>query len=65
MANKPNDPYSRFEIAAYLTEIILVGCFALRMPGKKILWDGPNMKSPNTPEVAALVKGTYRPGWTV
>jgi hypothetical protein len=65
VANKPGDPYSRFEIAAYLTEIILVGCFALRMPGKKIEWDGPNMRSPNTPEVAPLVKGIYRPGWTV
>ena len=65
VANKPNDPYSRFEIAAYLTEIILVGCFALRMPGKKILWDGPKMRSPNTPEVAPLVRGAYRPGWTV
>ncbi len=65
VANKPDVPYSRFEIAAYLTEIILVGCFALRMPGKKIQWDGPNMRSPNTPEVAALVKGAYRPGWTV
>ena len=65
VANKPGDPYSRFEIAAYLTEIILVGCFALRLPGKKIEWDGPNMRSPNTPEIAPLVKGTYRPGWTV
>ena len=65
VANKPNDPYSRFDIAAYLTEIILVGCFALRMPGKKIEWDGANMRSPNTPEIAALVKGVYRPGWTV
>ena len=65
VANKPNDPYSRFDIAAYLTEIILVGCFALRLPGKKIEWDGANMRSPNTPEVAPLVKGIYRPGWTV
>ncbi|MCX6998669.1 MAG: Gfo/Idh/MocA family oxidoreductase [Kiritimatiellaeota bacterium] len=65
VANKPNEPYSRIDIAAYLTEIILVGCFALRLPGRKILWDGPNMHSPNTPEVAPLVKGIYRSGWTI
>lgn len=65
VANKPGVPYSRFEIAAYLTEITLVGCFAYRMPGRKIEWDSPNMRSPNTPEIAPLVKGTHRPGWTM
>ncbi|TAN38256.1 MAG: gfo/Idh/MocA family oxidoreductase [Verrucomicrobia bacterium] len=65
LAGKPERPFSRFEIAAYLTEIILIGCIAQRLPGKKIQWDGPNMRSPNTPEVAPLVRGPYRPGWTV
>ena len=64
-ANTPNVPYSRFEIAAYLTEIILVGCIALRLPGKKIQWDGPNMRSPNTPEAAQFVNPPYRQGWKV
>ena len=32
-------PYSNFEIAGYLTEIILLGCIALRV-GKKLEWDG-------------------------
>ncbi|TAN38255.1 MAG: gfo/Idh/MocA family oxidoreductase [Verrucomicrobia bacterium] len=65
VAGNPKLPYSRFEIAAYLTEMVLMGCIALRLPGKKIAWDGPNMRSPNTPEVAPLVHGTYRDGWTV
>ena len=64
-ANDPKAPYSRFEIAAYLTEIILVGCIALRLPGKKIQWDGPNMRSPNTPEAAQFVNPPYRAGWKV
>ena len=64
-ANAPDAPYSRFEISAYLTEIILVGCIALRLPGKIIQWDGPRMRSPNTPEAAALVHPPYRPGWRV
>ena len=55
-------PYSNFDIAAYLTEIILLGCVALRV-GKKLEWDGPNMRATNAPEAAQFVKRTYRKGW--
>ena len=65
VAHQPGATYSRFEIAAHLTESILLGCIAQRLPGRKIQWDGPNMRSPNTPEAAPLVKGSYRPGWAV
>jgi hypothetical protein len=54
--------YSDFDIAAYLTEIILLGCVALRV-GKKLEWDGPNMKATNAPEAAHFVKRNYRKGW--
>jgi hypothetical protein len=60
---KPGAPYSNFDIAAYLTEIILLGCVALRV-GKKLDWDGPGMKAKNAPEAAAIVKRTYRKGWS-
>jgi predicted dehydrogenase len=65
VVNKPGAPYSRFELAARLTECLLLGCLAQRLPGRRIQWDGPNMRSPNTPEAAPLVTGTYRPGWSV
>ncbi len=56
--------YSNFEIAAYLTEIILLGCIALNVgEGVKMDWDGPNMKSPNCPQAAQFVKREARPGW--
>jgi predicted dehydrogenase len=56
--------YSNFEIAAYLNEIILLGCIAQRVgEGRPMEWDGPNMKSPNLPEATALVKREYRDGW--
>lgn len=56
--------YSNFEIAGYLTEIILLGCIALRVgEGVKMEWDGPGMKSPNCPEAAKFVKRNNRPGW--
>ena len=57
-------PYSNFEIAGYLTEIILLGCIALRV-GKKLEWDGPNMRATNAPEAAQYVKRNNRKGWAL
>jgi hypothetical protein len=57
--------YSNFDIAAYLTEIILLGCVALRVgEGVRVDWDGPNMKSKNLPEAAKFVKRNNRSGWS-
>ncbi|MBI5386889.1 MAG: Gfo/Idh/MocA family oxidoreductase [Verrucomicrobia bacterium] len=61
---KPELAYSRFEIAGYLTESILLGCIALRVGvGKRMEWDGQNMKSTNLPEAAQFVKRQNRAGW--
>ncbi len=56
--------YSNFDIAAYLTEIILLGCVALRV-GKKLNWDGPNMRATNAPEAAQFVRRQNRKGWEI
>lgn len=56
--------YSDFEIAAYLTEIILLGCVALQV-GKRLAWDGPNMRAKNAPEAAQYIKRQYRKGWEI
>jgi hypothetical protein len=64
-AIKENDPekcYSRFAIGAQLTEIMLLGCVAIRT-GKKIEWDGPGMRATNAPEAAQYIKRTNRAGW--
>jgi hypothetical protein len=56
--------YSNFDIAAYLTEIILLGCIALRVgEGARMEWDGPGMKSPNIAEAAKFVKRENRKVW--
>jgi hypothetical protein len=56
--------YSNFEISAYLTEVILLGCIAQNIgEGRPINWDGPNMKSTDNAEASKLVKRDYRPGW--
>jgi hypothetical protein len=58
--------YSNFDIAAYLTEIILLGCVALRSGvGHKLDWDGPNMRATNAPEAAQFVKRQNRKGWEI
>ncbi len=65
MMKDPSKPaYSNFDIAAYLAEVILLGCVALRTgEGRRMEWDGPGMKSPNIPEAAQFVKRNYRAGW--
>ncbi len=57
-------PYSNFDIAAYLTEIILLGCVAMRT-GRKLEWDGPGMRATNAPEAMQFVKRQYRKGWSL
>ncbi len=56
--------YSNFDIAAYLAEVILLGCVALRLgEGVRMDWDGPNMKSTNLPEAERFVRRNNRAGW--
>ena len=66
-AIKKGDPqlcFSRFDITAQLTEIMLLGCVSLRV-GKKLEWDGPNMKATNCPEAAPYIKRENRKGWVL
>ncbi len=56
--------YSNFDIAAYLAEVILLGCIASNVgEGRRIGWDGPNMKSTDLPEANRFVTRHNRPGW--
>ena len=66
-AIKRGDPklcFSRFDIGAQLTEIMLLGCVSLRV-GKKLEWDGPGMKDTNCPEAAPYIKRDNRQGWVL
>lgn len=64
MMKEGTPAYSNFDIAAYLTEIILLGCIALRVgEGTRVDWDGPHMQSVNLPEAARFVARNNRPGW--
>jgi len=54
--------YSNFDVAAYLTEIMLLGCVALRT-GRKLEWEGAKMRAKNAPEASQYVRREYRKGW--
>jgi len=55
---------SNFDYAALLTETILLGNLAMRV-GKKVEWDGENMKSTNCPDAEQYVRREYRKGWSL
>lgn len=59
-----NPPSSNFEYAGPLTEMVLLGNLAIRA-GRKIYWNGPEMKCTNYPEVNQYVRREYREGWTL
>ena len=57
---------SPFEYAAPLTETMLLGIVALRTgQGRKIHYDGANMKVTNVPEANQFLTREYRAGWEV
>jgi predicted dehydrogenase len=64
MENKPEIAYSNFDYAGLLTETILLGNVAMRA-GKKLEWDGENMKFTNAPEAEKFLHFEYRKGWTL
>lgn len=53
-----------FDFAGPLTEVVLLGNIAIRT-GKKLYWDGPNMKITNVPQANDYLHYEYRKGWTI
>ena len=64
-ANKPQIAMSNFDYAAMLTETILLGNVAMHAAGKKLEWDGPNLKFTNAADVNKFLHFEYRKGWTL
>jgi hypothetical protein len=54
-----------FDYAGPLTEFVLLGVIANRVPGKKLTWDAAQMKLEGSDEAAKLLKRVYRKGWEV
>ena len=57
-------PTANFDYSGPLSETILFGNVAARA-GRKLLWDGPNLKITNMPEANKYLKRQYRQGWSL
>ncbi len=58
-------PCSPFEYGAALTEMVLLGVLAIRVKDQRLQWDGPTMRFANNDAANALLRSTYREGWTL
>ena len=59
-----SEPLSGFAHSGPFTETVLLGNLAVRL-GKRIEWDGPNLRATNVAEAASIIKRQYRKGWEV
>ncbi len=46
-----------------MTEAILLGTVAIRMPGQKLEWDTYRLKITNSADASRLLQRKYRDGW--
>jgi predicted dehydrogenase len=56
---------SHFAQTGPMTEAILLGTVAIRVPGQMLLWDPAALKITNSPEANRFLQRTYREGWHV
>ena len=57
-----SEPLAGFTYSGPFTETVLLGNLAVRL-GKRIDWDGVNIKATNAPEASELIRRPYRKGW--
>ena len=56
---------ANFDYAGPLTEFVLLGVLANRVPGKLLKWNAADLKLEGSPEASALLRRKYRKGWDV
>ena len=54
---------SNFDYGGPLTELARLGIIAMLLPGRKLAWDGPNMRFTNSDEANELINPPSRQGW--
>lgn len=58
-------PRAHFGYAGPMTEAVLLGCVAMRLPGVELAWDDATGKFTGSEAANALVHEPYRSGWEV
>jgi hypothetical protein len=56
---------SNFDVSGPLTETVLLGNLAMRLPGRKLQWDAATLTVTDTPEAAPFIQAQYRAGWEI
>ena len=64
-ADGANGTVSQFSHAGPVTEAVLLGTTAIRVPGETLEWDAAKCQFKNSEAANALVKPTYRKGWEI
>lgn len=55
---------SHFAQSGPMTEAILLGTVAIRVPGQLLRWDAKQLKFPGFPEAEKYLRRNYRKGWS-
>ena len=58
-------PCSTFEYGGALTETVLLGVLAMRLPNQRLTWDSANLQFASNPAADALLHTPYRDGWSL
>ncbi len=58
-------PCSTFEYGGALTEAVLLGVLAMRLPNQRLTWDSANLQFASNPAADALLHTPYRDGWSL
>jgi hypothetical protein len=56
---------AHFGFAGPLSEAVLLGTVAMRLPGRNLEWDPESLMVTNLPEANRYLRRTYRDGWQV
>lgn len=54
---------SHFDYAGPLTETVLLGTIAIRLPGTSLAWDADKLELKGAPQAQGLLTKKYRSGW--
>ncbi len=59
------EPTSNFSVSGPMTETVLLGTIAVRVPGEELAWDAKRMRFPNAVHPNHLLRREYRDGWSL
>ena len=63
IVGKIDQGQSNFDLAGQLTETVLLGVIAQRLPETKLEWDADKLEIKGRPELKQQIRRPYRPGW--